>query len=430
MRILWITNDIFEIFSPFVKGKPTKGGSWIAPLFYSIFNQENVKLGSITPVIAGEAQKQEIDQVIYYSIPIKKNGNKAVMSKKVAQEYLSATNDFQPDIIHIHGTERNFGLLRKYIDATIPIVCSIQGMIPPCLEYFKYSVANINFKKYRSIKNRVGRGGIQNALRKWGEYSVIEKEIFKLNQYFIGRTAWDKAYVFAFNPAASYYHGEELLRAPFYETTWDIQACERHRVFISSSAEPLKGLHILLKAAGILKRKYPDIKIVAPLSSLRQHSSKFIDFLISEDYNNYLKEEVNRLGLQNNILLLKKLGAKEMADEFRKAHVFALPSFIENSPNALGEAMMIGTPSVVAPVGGVLSIVKDEKSTLFFPAGDYVMLACQIDRLFSDDILAKKISENGRVIAQKRHNITDSTQQYMDVYADIIKKHAANSIKA
>ena len=427
MRILWITHDVFEGFFPYVKGKPTKGRSWIAPLFYSIYKQASVKMASVTPVIDGEEQKHEADNVTYYTIPIGKKDNSKIMSKELVNRYLYVINDFKPDIIHIHGTEINFGLLRKYVDARIPIVCSIQGIIPPCFEYLKYSVANIDLENCKSIKNRVGRGGVNNALRRWKKYSLIEKEIYKLNQYFIGRTMWDRSYLAAFNPDASYYQGEELLRTPFYKTTWDIRSCERHRIFISSSAYALKGFHILLKAVGILKQKYPNIKIVAPMSSMKQDASKFIDFLISEDYDNYLKKEIRKLGLQDNVVLQKELGAKEMANEFKKAHVFVLPSFLENSPNSLGEAMMIGTPSVVAPVGGVLSIVKDDRSALFFPSGDYVVMAYQIDRLFSDDKLAQRISKNGKNVAQKRHHVIETTKQYMNIYTDIVNRHNENN---
>ena len=152
--------------------------------------------------------------------------------------------------------------------------------------------------------------------------------------------------------------------------------------------------------------------------------TKLFDFLFSEDYNNYLKKEIAKAGLEHNIILLKNLDAKEMSTQFQLAHVFALPSFIENSPNSLGEAMMVGTPSVVAPVGGVTSIVKDEEDALLFPSGDYVALAHKIDRLFSDDELAQKLSKNGKAVAEKRHHIAETTQQYLDIYSEIINKHS------
>lgn len=423
MRVLWITYNVFEPFYLLAKGNPTKSAAWTTPLFYSLYKDENIQLGSIATIEDGEFQKEEIDNVIYYSVPIRSGGNARSLNKKLIDSYLRAIKDFKPDIIHVHGVENNFGLLRRYVDSKIPIVCSIQGLINPSYEFLKYSVATIHFNKYKSLKNWLGRGGVKAALKNWRDYSVIEKEILEINQYFIGRTLWDKSQLAAFNPCAYYFHGEELLRKEFHLKKWSLKDCTRHRIFISSAAYPLKGFHILLKAVSILKKKHPDIKIVAPLSSLNFKSSKIRDFLISEDYSNYLKKEIIRLNLVDNLKLLPKLTAEEMANEYKKAHVFVLASFIENSSNALGEAMLIGTPSVVSSVGGVSSIVKDEESALIFSSGDYAMLAYQIQRVFESDELANKLNINSKSVASRRHNVDETTQQYLSTYKEVIQLH-------
>lgn len=422
MRILWISHDIFEPFLPYVKGKPTKGSSWVAPLFYNMKIQSGVKLGSITPVTNGEAQKKEIDDITYYSIHIKKNENIRNMSEKLASRYLWAINDFQPDIIHIHGTERNFGLLRKFVDAKIPIVCSIQGILSPCYDALKYSIAGVGLRKYKSLKNWLGRGGDYFNLKRWKSSIPIELEIFRINNYFIGRTMWDKAHLKAMNSSAIYFRGEELLRDEFYTQKWHIDTCERHRIFISSAGYSLKGAHILLKAAAILKQEYPDLKIVAPLTTMDMNSSYLKDYLINDDYANYLKSLIKKYSLENNVEFVRRFSAMEMAIENSKAHVFVLASFMENSPNGLGESMMIGVPSVASLVGGVASMVKDNESSLLFPAGDHALLAYQIKRIFSDDTLAMKLSREAQTIAHKRHNIEQTTQQYLTIYSNIIEQ--------
>lgn len=423
MRILWITYTVFDPFFPLVKGRPFKSSPWTTPLFFSLYKEENIQLGSVVPVLNGEYQKEEIESIIYYSLPINSGNNETHLDKDLINSYQTAINDFKPDIIHIHGVEKNFGLIRKYIDPDIPIVCSIQGLVNPCYDSLKYSVATLQLNKYRSLKNWLGRGGVKAALKNWRIYGFIEKEILEINHYFIGRTLWDRSQLAAFNEQAAYFQGEELLRQPFYSRTWNIKDCTRYRVFISSAAYPLKGFHVLLKAAAILKRKYPNVQIVAPMSGLNLNSSALKSFLIDEDYNNYLKKEVSKLKLADNLILFSNLTAVEMADEYSKAHVFVLPSFIENSSNALGEAMLVGTPSVVSSVGGVLSIVKDEESALFFPAGDYAMLAHQIDRIFQNDELANKLSVNAKSVALERHDVEKTTRQYINIYKEIIKLH-------
>lgn len=423
MRILWITRDTLDQFYPYAKGRPSKSASWTSPLFYSLHNNKALQLGSVATVVDGCFQKESIKDIMYYSVPIKSGDNMRRLPKDQIQIYKEIIVDFKPDIIHIYGVEYNFGLLRKYVHPNIPIVCSIQGLVFPCYMFIKHSVSSINLNKYRSLKNRLGRGGLSSAFRRWENYMDIEKEIIEINKYFIGRTMWDKSQLAAYNANAKYFHGEELLRSVFYTKEWCLKKCQPYRIFISSSAYPLKGFHILLKAVSILKNKYPNIQIVAPLSSLNLNSSVVRDFIIAEDYDNYLKKEIQNLGLEKHLILLKRLNENEMSDEFCKAHVFVLPSFVENSPNALAEAMSIGTPSVVSPVGGVMSMVKDEESGLFFPSGDYNMLAYQIGRLFENDDLALRLSKNGKSIASIRHNIDDTTDNYISIYKEIIKTH-------
>lgn len=426
MRVLWITYNVFEPFIPFVKGLPTRSASWTTPLFYSLHKEKGLQLGSIAPVLKGEYQKKEIDNILYYSVPIMRDGTVNQLSETLVKDYQKAINDFKPDIIHVHGVENNFGLIRRFVSSDIPIVCSIQGVINPYLMALKQSVSTFNLNKYKSLKNWLGRGGVRSTFRKWGKYKEIEKEILRINHYFIGRTLWDKSQVAAFNPLANYFHGEELLRPIFYSQTWDLKKCTRHRIFISSAAYPIKGFHVLLKAVAVLKDRYPGIQLVAPLASFNLTPSKLNEYLIAEDYSNYLKKEIERLDLKSNIILLPNLSAEEMAHEFKKAHIFVLASFAENSPNALGEAMQIGTPSVVTPVGGVMSIVSDEESALFFPTGDYGVLAHQIVRVFESDELANRLSVNAKAIALKRHDVDKTTHQYIDIYKDIIKLHRSN----
>lgn len=429
MRVLWITYNVFEPFYPFVKGLPTRSASWTTPLFYSLHKEEKLQLGSLVPVLRGEYQKKEIDNILYYSVPIMRNGTVTQLSETLVKYYQKAINDFKPDIIHVHGVENNFGLIRKFVNSNIPIVCSIQGVINPYLMALKQSVSTFNLNKYKSLKNWLGRGGVRSTFRKWRKYKEVEKEILRINHYFIGRTLWDKSQVAAFNPLANYFHGEELLRPVFYSQTWSLKNCTRHRIFISSAAYPIKGFHVLLKAVAVLKERYPNIQLVAPLSSFNLNSSKLNEYTIAEDYSNYLKNKIKRLGLKSNIILLPNLSAEEMAQEFKKAHVFVLASFAENSPNALGESMLIGTPSIVTPVGGVMSIVKDEESALFFPAGDYSVLAHQLHRVFENDVLANQLSVMAKSTALKRHDVNKTTLQYMNIYKDIIQIHRKENQK-
>lgn len=112
-----------------------------------------------------------------------------------------------------------------------------------------------------------------------------------------------------------------------------------------------------------------------------------------------------------------------MMRQMQRAHVFLSPSSIDNSPNAIGEATMIGIPIVTTPVGGVTSFLKDEETALFAPAGDPYMIAYQIKRIFDNDNLAITLSKNAQKIALERHDIDKTTKQYLNIYRQIIQQN-------
>ena len=108
-----------------------------------------------------------------------------------------------------------------------------------------------------------------------------------------------------------------------------------------------------------------------------------------------------------------------MADMYTKSNIFVSPSSIENSPNSLGEAQLIGTPVIASYVGGVPDMAKHEKTALLYRFEEYEMLAHFIVRIFANDSLAKSLSENGRITAEKRHDKKLNTTTMLDIYRDI-----------
>jgi len=48
-----------------------------------------------------------------------------------------------------------------------------------------------------------------------------------------------------------------------------------------------------------------------------------------------------------------------MVESLKTANVFVLPSILENSPNSLAEAQILGVPCVTTFAGGTIDYVKD-----------------------------------------------------------------------
>ena len=66
---------------------------------------------------------------------------------------MNIINLYNPDIIHVHGTEDNFGLIQFYTKK--PVVISIQGLLNPLKKYFSGIPKNIAVKYETFVRKLV-----------------------------------------------------------------------------------------------------------------------------------------------------------------------------------------------------------------------------------------------------------------------------------
>ena len=238
--------------------------------------------------------------------------------------------------------------------------------------------------------------------------AVLEEDILRKTNNFIGRTTFDKAILRSFNETANYYKCNDVLRTPFYMDQWNYSKCERHRLFISQYYYPIKGFHILLEAAAIVAKKFPDVIIAAAGYNPINKDLPKKELKVSS-YIHYLKKLIIKYRMKDKVLLLGNLNQEDMKMQYLKANVFVLPSVVENSPNSLAEAMILGVPTVAADVGGVTDFVEHKKEAFIYPSTDPYLLAYYIIRIFNDIDKAKNMGDLSRKRAlqefDKKRNI-------------------------
>ena len=82
---------------------------------------------------------------------------------------------------------------------------------------------------------------------------------------------------------------------------------------------------------------------------------------------------------------------------YRMASIFALPSRIEGTPNALLEAMSCGLPVVISDgAPGPLELIEDGQTGLVVPVNDPVALAAALRRLAQDEPLRLRLGAAAR----------------------------------
>ena len=103
-----------------------------------------------------------------------------------------------------------------------------------------------------------------------------------------------------------------------------------------------------------------------------------------------------------------------------KANIYCQVSHIENSPNSLCEAMLVGKPIVATFAGGTSSLLENMKEGLLVQEGDFYSIAGAIKEFVTNHVLANECAKNARLKAIKRHDKKKIVNDLVTVYNRIL----------
>lgn len=415
MRILWHINNMVSLDGN--KSEIVNAG-WISGLAAALLKRDEIELvvcygqnisKSLQDTFAGR-----IRAIGYF------NNNIEIYHEELKIVLAKIVLDVKPDVIHIMGTEYPHSLSMysacEQCGVSDKVIVSIQGIISECAKVYDYGIPPkyINKKTIRDIQFK--RRSILEEKKAFEYQGRFEKELFSKGATFLGRTNWDKECLKSISSEAKYIHSDEILREAFYEHTWSIDSCERHSIFISQATYPIKGFHLFVQSVPKLIEKYPDVKIyVAGRNPLMYHTRR----INMGAYERYCYSLMLRAKATKNIMFLGALDEKEMIKYYLNANVFVSSSVIENSCNSVGEAMIMGVPTVSSLVGGISSLIEDEKDGYTYPISRGDVLVDRICQIFADDQLAIELSDKAKKKAQKLHNRDEIVTNLIEIYKEI-----------
>ncbi len=326
------------------------------------------------------------------------------------EKYIDVINICNPDVIHIHGTENSFGCILKR--TKIPVVTSIQGNITVYLKKFNIGIQNkyLNTRDFssNSWKKFFFPTTFKNAKKKFIKMSSIEKKNLLICKHIIGRTDWDRRIMKVMSPNSIYYHNDEIIRDEFFKCNWkDPGFSNGMKLFTISDNVTYKGFEdicatsILLDSLGV-----NFVWSVAGLND-RDLIVKICKKLFGKEYP------------QKNIKLLGRLNADEIITIMMESHLYIMPSHIENSPNSLSEALVLGMPCISTFVGGAGKFINDGIDGLLVQDGDPWHMAGAIMELYENKNLRIQMSNSARDKARKRHDIDEIVNQLIKIYTTL-----------
>ena len=261
----------------------------------------------------------------------------------------------RPDVVHCFGTEypHTLAMCRAFSDKK-RLLITIQGICHEIGEVYEADLPG-NVTHRATLRDVLKRDGLIQQKEKFYLRGENESEALKLAGNIGGRTDWDRMYVKKKHPEVRYFEMRETLRSNFYEGIWCREKCEEHSIFLSQGDYPIKGLHYMLLALPAILKEAPDAHVYVAGNSIVSYKTRKDKLKISS-YGKYLRQLMKQYNLESRVTFLGKLDSEQMKERYLKSHVFVCPSAIENSPNSLGEAMILGMPCVTADVGGIPSI--------------------------------------------------------------------------
>lgn len=380
MKVLWITNILLPDASRALGLPAPVTGGWMHSSARKLAGREDVELAVASPWQGKELKKIMAGGISYYLIPVK--GDMARYHVSLEKEWLSVKRDFMPDVVHIHGTEFAHGLSYLKACGSKGVVVSLQGLVSAHGRYFYGGLSCWDVLKNITVRDLIRRDTLFHRYRRIIRRGKIELQYLQTVNHIIGRTSWDKAHARAANPGAAYHFGSETMRGAFYRNTWSYAGCEKHSIFLSQAASPLKGLHQVLKAMPLVLREYPDTKLyIAGADIIAAGTLK--ERMKRTGYGKYISSLIRKYKLEGRVVFTGPLDEGRMCGRYLDANVFICPSSIENSPNSLGEAQLLGVPYIASYAGGIPDIAENDKSGMLYRFEETEMLAAAICGTFA-----------------------------------------------
>ena len=415
MKVLWVVNFALPEVSESDAAQMPFGG-WVGAMLEQAKRIPGLSIGLAMKAPVQSLVSMSVDGVQCYWIPMSAK-NKYDIGQEDCDRVLQG---FLPDILHIEGTEQAHSL--RFIKSwSGKNVVSLQGIING---YEQYEYGGLKLPELLctpSLKVIVfGLSMWANKRFLFRPRLIVERKTLAEAQNFIGRTTWDRAHSYWRNPSANYYSCNRVLREPFYRESWSSDRRRQYCIFVGNGASPRKGLHFVLKAISILKVEYPKTRL--QVAGAKPFPSSLKDWKKFVGYPAYVRHLLTKWKLTDHVDFLGLLTEVEMARQMSLAHLFVLPSVIENSPNTLGEAMALGVPCVSAYSGGVADMAVDGEEALFYRTDDPIHLAYQIKRIFDDSELAADLSIAGRKRAMNTHHPQENLRRLLNAYEKILER--------
>lgn len=427
MKVLWVCNIMLPSIARQLGVSYSNKEGWLSGLLERVVQEQGwnrIELGIAFPVgedmgdLRRTMQLGENAACRCYGFT-ENMDTPEIYDDSIEVRFQEILRDFEPDILHVFGAEYPHALaaIRAYGRPEHTLV-GIQGLCSAIAEEY---MADLPMKVQRqaTLRDRIRQDSIRQQQKKFRKRGEHEREALLLTGNIAGRTDFDRTQSEKINPSAKYHYLNETLRGIFYRDRWKRNACRPYSIFLCQGDYPLKGFHYLLRAMPKVLEQFPEAHVCVAGNNIIECGT-LKDRLKLSAYGKYIRKLIKDNHLRDHVTMLGMLSAEEIKEQYLQSHLFVLPSALENSPNSLGEAMLLGVPCVAADVGGVHNLLTDGGDGMLYPAGDVEALADRIIEIFTKEAIVERFSDNARKHARVNHDADQNYYRLIHIYREML----------
>lgn len=369
--------------------------------FFSMKDEKNIKTDCkeyfVEPIDLNTGSKLKALDVIY--------------SKENEKKMEEALEDFKPDIVHINNFQRQLSasIIKPIKKRKIPIVFTahdVQAICPAIvmLDSNKEICEKCMHGKYiNCIKNKcIKDSNLKSIL------GAIE------GKYYRNKKIYTKKIDKIITPSEFYRTkliedgiGQDKIVALHNFIDIDEYNVPRedegYALYIGRLSKE-KGIFNLIKAISNLEEGKLRIAGDGP------EKEAIIQFV----HENHLEDRIKLLGFVDK---------NEIKEQIRKCRFVVVPSiWYENCPYSVMETLAIGKPVIGADIGGIPELVQNQYTGITYKFDDIEELSLNMDVLFSDEELARRLGDNAKEQAKKLYTKKVYYDKILKIYTDLIKE--------
>ncbi len=300
----------------------------------------------------------------------------------------------------------------------IPAVIYMQGVLRSIARHHTAGMSRKELRESITVRDFLKCDWILRQQAKFGKRAIMEAEMIRMSGNVIVENEWCAAQSRAVYQGCRTHQCELNIRDEFFAHQWSPETMEPMRIMSIAAAFPFKGLHMLIKALSLVVRTHPTATVAIP-GQQSPFENNWKQSLRENGYSKYIRSLITRHGLTHNIVFLGHLSPQQMAQQMAKAHVFVVPSSIENHSSSLIEAMIVGTPCIASYVGGIPESITHNENGLLYRFDDYEMLASHLCTIFRDNAFACRLASNGTRSMRSVRSSAAITGKLLDIYTSL-----------